>query len=142
MKAPKLCNKFSVIDAIRPLDIEVFIGHTTVKEIWEGRDEWTKTMQKGREEWDKLTTEQQAAVIRVLQSGMERLYDTIPEWAADGLELRSGTYLDVHFRLLLTDADEEVEADRLATTFSIRQAIAGTNEMLQDLTGEPQTEAV
>jgi hypothetical protein len=108
-------------------------GELTPKTIWETKDVWHNQLQESKEIWSKMTTEQREATIRVTKNGMARLYDKVEEWLPEGLEARSGAYMDVYFRILYTDLDKEMQQNDMVTSFKVRDALEGTKEILNDL---------
>lgn len=104
------------------VELELEAGSITPKEIWEMKDEFVAFCQKSKGEWDKMSNEQRESVIRLVKSGIERIYDRVDEWVPESMATDGGNYLDVHFRLLFTDIDEEIQRNEEATSFQIKNA--------------------
>lgn len=113
------------------VDLRLVTGSITPKEIWENKNEYFEYAKNSKEEWDKMSTEQQEAVLRLVKSGIERVYDRVDEWVPESLEVEGGNFIDVHFRLLFTNIDEEIERNEEATSFQIKNAAQGTLDKLK-----------
>lgn len=113
------------------LDMYVVTGSITPKEIWEQKNELYEFASKSKEIWDNMEEDQRQAVLRLVKSGIERTYDRVDEWVPESLKVEGGEFLDVHFRLIFTNIDEEIERHEEATSFQIRNAAQGTLEKLK-----------
>lgn len=112
------------------VDLRLVLGTLTPKEIWENKGTYFDYAKRSKEEWDKMSEEKQAAVLRLVKQGIERIYDRCDEWVPESFEVEGGNFIDVHFKLLFTNIDEEIERNEEATSFQIRNAAAGVKEKL------------
>ena len=122
------------------LEMSLVQGETTPKEIWENKDSYFEFAEKSKEYWDNMTDDQRAAVLRLVRHGIERIYDRIDEWVPEALEVEGGKYIDVHFKLLFTNIDEEIERNEEATTFQIKNAASHTLQKLAEVSSEDTEE--
>lgn len=113
------------------LDMRLVTGSITPKEIWERKNEYFEYAKNSKEEWDKMSEDQQSSVLRLVKQGIERVYDRTDEWVPESLEVDGGNFIDVHFRLLFTNIDEEIDRNEEATSFQIKNAQKGTLEKLK-----------
>lgn len=112
------------------VELKIVTGSITPVEIWEQKDELYEFAAKSKEIWENMTTEQREATLRLVKTGIERIYDRVDEWVPESLQVDGGEYLDVHFRLIFTNIDEEIERHEEVTSFQIKNAQAGTLEKL------------
>ena len=123
------------IDTIKKINVSWQLGQVTPQEIWETKDAWHAKTKSSKEEWDLMNTEQQEAVTRIVKAAIERLHDTIDEWIPEAIEVKSGEFLDVYFRVLFTDIDKEIHRNDQATSFKVKEAAKGTKAIIDALGG-------
>lgn len=109
------------------------VGRLTPKEIWDTKDKWHAFVENSRGIWEQMDENRREGIVMTVKSGIERLYDTVEQWLPESLEVSSSVYLDVHFKILFTDVDAEVQRDLQATTFRIRDAEKEARAMIEEL---------
>src|SRR4051812_27223938 len=87
------------------IKIQLWSGKYTPSSIWESRDEWMGYVEKSKGYWNKMTVEQQEGVTHVIKHAMQRLHDKVEIWLPESLDMSSGAFVDVYFKILLTDAE-------------------------------------
>lgn len=112
------------------VELKIVTGSITPVEIWEQKDELYQFAATSKEIWDNMTTEQRDATLRLVKTGIERIYDRVEEWVPESLQVDGGEYLDVHFRLIFTNIDEEIERHEEVTSFQIKNAQQGVLDKL------------
>lgn len=77
-------------------------------------------------------SDEREAVVRICRNGVERFHDRAEEWVPDAIRVE-GDVQNVTFRVLFTDIDKEIERSEKATSFQVRDAVAGTAALLEEL---------
>lgn len=106
---------------------------TTPREVWLSRASWQNKRDQSIEAWKGLSVEEREAVVKFVRTGMERLYDSAEEWIPEGLEVKVGETLEVSFKIFFTEIREDIARTEEASTFRIREAIQGNEQMVAEL---------
>lgn len=109
------------------------VGKLTPKVIWDTKETWHTFVSNSRGIWDQMDEDRREGIAETVKSGIERLYDSVDQWLPEALEIASSVYLNVHFKILFTDVDAEVQRELQATTFRKREALRDARAMLEEL---------
>lgn len=103
-------------------------------DIWRDKDEFTEREKKSRIAWEEtMTEEQRVATLAVVERALDRLRDTVDAWVPASLTVTSGSCMDIKFRLMFTDIDEEVRREEFITNRTIAQAADNTKKLIEEL---------
>lgn len=137
MTAPKILTEFDLpLDDGLVVKIQVFEGKYTPSSIWETRNEWLKYVENSKEYWGKMTMEQQEGVTHVIKHAMQRLHDKVDVWLPESIDLSSGAYIDVYFKILLTDAEVAIQKHSALTNMRLDEAKTESFDLLRELEKE------
>lgn len=115
------------------LELRIEQGIISPKEIWNQREQLKEATRVSREEvWDKMLSndEERDAIVQMVKGALERLHDRAAEWVPEGLSAEGGEFIDVNFRILMTDISKEILRNEMATEMSVKSAIDDSKGML------------
>lgn len=111
----------------------ISVGVLGPAEIWKQKDEWVEREQRSQEGWAKMTDEERQATIEIVDHALDRLRDRLDIWVPSSLKIEQGKYMDVTFRILFTELEQEMRAKEEITQRKIKEAAAATEEMVRVL---------
>lgn len=114
-------------------DLEIRTGHLDVMEVWKSKDEFVEMERKSLERWEGIEEARKEAILNVVERVLERLRDNLEVWVPSSLDTSNGKYMDVTFRVLFSDIDEEIAAQEEITQRRIDRAAEATVQMVADL---------
>lgn len=115
------------------MGLEVDTKMLSPADVWRDKDEFTEREQKSRQDWEKMNTEQRAAVIKVIERSLDRLRDTADIWVPASLSVKSGSAIDIKFRLMFTDIEDEIKREEFITSRTIAEAADNTKKLIAEL---------
>jgi hypothetical protein len=139
MPPAKLIKEFDLDLDDFNIKIQIFQGKYTPSSIWETRQEWINYVEKSKEYWEKMTVEQQDGVTHVIKHAMQRLHDKVDVWLPESVDMSSGAYIDVYFKILLTDAEEAIQKHSALTNMRLDEAKSESFDLLRELEAEKHT---
>jgi hypothetical protein len=117
-----LLTQFDI--TVLDINVQVSVYQTTYTpgQIWETRDQWLTFTEKSKEYYNAMTQEEREGRQEIIKYAMQRLYDKIDVWFPDSIDMSSGSAIDVHFRVLVTDAQEAIKKHSGMTEMMIAEA--------------------
>ncbi len=118
------------VPSIGYIETTVVMDSLTPKEVWDTRNTWESFIGTSQKEWEKMTNDQRESVVKIVKQAVEAVYDRAEEWIPEALEVKSGHFVDVYFRIILTDIDRDIIQTEKATTFRLREAEDFADELI------------
>lgn len=119
------------VDSIENLDVG--IGLLGPADIWKQKDEWVAREVASQEAWGKMADEERQAILDIVDRALDRMRDRLDVWVPSALKIEQGKYMDVTFRILFTELEQEMRAKEEITTRKIKEAANATEEMVKAL---------
>jgi len=111
-------------------EFTIEFSELTPELIWKNKDDWTARQEKSITEWNKMTEETKAAVLDIVERSLDRVKDRVDAWVPTSLELQQGQYLDVSFRIVFTELEQETLAKEQITKRRIASAADELRELI------------
>lgn len=118
---------------IGKIETLILTNALTPKEVWDTRNSWESFVQASLKEWENMEEDKRESTVKIIKNALENVYDRANEWIPEALEVKSGNYIDVHFRIILTDIDNDIIQTERATTFKMREAESFAADLVQEL---------
>ena len=116
------------------LDLKIDMGEISPREIWEEKETFIGLATTSREEiWESLNEEEREALLRLSRTAVEVLHSNVENWVPQELKAEGGEWVDVDFRIRLSDLTAEIASDAEALSAAALQAQVDTLEMLEGL---------
>lgn len=112
---------------------DVQIGILGPAEIWKDKDLWVEREQRSQEGWSNMKDEERQATLDIVDHALDRLRDRLEVWVPSALKIEQGKYMDVTFRILFTELEQEMRAKEEITQRKIKEAASATEEMVREL---------
>lgn len=116
-----------------PTEFKVQSGNLTAADVWREKDEWAQREAASLQEWSTMDDETRETIIEIVDRYLDRMKDAIEHWVPASLSIKPGKYLDVQFRILFSDVESELKAQREMTERRLRQAKMETKAMLESM---------
>lgn len=117
------------------LEVKLDTGEISPREIWENKDYYIGLATASREEvWDNMSEDRQQAILRLVQTSVERLHANVGSWVPAGIRAEGGEWVDVTWHLTAENIVNEIVRYEEAIAAEIQAAGADTAEMLEGLT--------
>jgi hypothetical protein len=141
MAATKTESKFNLdLPGLGHIETTIITSSLTPKEVWDTRNQWEAFVQNSIKEWESMEPDSRESVVKIIKNALENVYDRAEEWIPESLEVKSGHYIDMYFRIILTDIDNDIIQTERATTFKLREAENFTDELLAEYRPEATQE--
>lgn len=114
-------------------EVSVYQDGFTPSQIWESRNDWLTFVEKSKEYFKNMTVEEQEGAQELIKYAMQRLYDKIDTWFPESIDMSSGSAIDVHFRILVTDAQEAIKKNSGITKMMIEETEKDSLKLLERL---------
>ena len=116
------------------LDLKIGMGEISPREIWEEKDFFIGLATTSRGEiWESLNEEEREALLRLSRTAVEVLHANVGAWVPEDLKAEGGEWVDVDFRIRLSDLTNEIANDAEALSAAALEAQVDTLEMLEGL---------
>lgn len=116
------------------LDLKIDMGEISPRQIWEEKDIYIGMATESREQiWEKFTDEEREALLRLSRTAVVVLHSNVGAWVPENLKAEGGEWVDVDFRIRLSDLTNEIASDAEAIAAAARSAQVDTLEMLEGL---------
>src|SRR5688500_17384327 len=79
-------------------------------DIWKQKDEWVAREAASQEAWRTMVDEERQAVLDIVDRALDRMRDKLDVWVPSALKIEQGRYMDVTFRILFTELEQEMRA--------------------------------
>ncbi len=112
------------------IQISVEQGKYSPTIIWESKEDWLNFVEESKKVWNSMTEDRREGIRLIMKHAIQRLHDRIDIWLPEAIDASSGTYLDVHFKIMLTDADVEIQKHSAMTGMRLAEAEADIKELL------------
>ena len=113
------------------LDLKIDMGEISPREIWEEKETFIGLATTSREEiWESLNEEEREALLRLSRTAVEVLHSNVENWVPQELKAEGGEWVDVDFRIRLSDLTAEIASDAEALSAAALQAQVDTLEIL------------
>lgn len=99
--------------------------------IWETKDEWLLFVENSKELWKTMTEDRRESLSLIMKSALQRLHDKMDLWLPEALDGSTGAYIDIHVKIMLTDADEEILKHSALTKMQEKEAEEDVQELLK-----------
>lgn len=129
-----LISEFDLeVDDELTLKVQVYEGKYSPTMIWENREKWLEFVEKSRKVWEEMSEDRREGLTLVVKHAMQRLHDKIDTWLPEAIEHESGNCMDVHFKIMFTDADREIQKHSAMTAMRLSEAETESLELLNKL---------
>lgn len=83
-----------------------------------------------------MTPEEREGHQELIKYAIQRLHDKIDTWFPEAIDMSSGTAIDVHFRILVTDAQETIKKHSGITQMKVKEAESESIELLKKFSND------
>lgn len=118
------------------IETTVISSSLTPKQVWDTRTQWEGFVHASIKEWENMEEDKRESVVKIIKNALENVYDRAEEWIPEALEVKSGNHIDVYFRIILTDIDNDIIQTERATTFKLREAEDFSKNLVSELRPE------
>jgi hypothetical protein len=115
------------------IETTIITNALTPKEVWDTRANWEAFVATSVKEWESMEEDKRESTVKIIKNALENVYDRANEWIPEALEVKSGNYIDVYFRIILTDIDNDIVQTERATTFKLREAEGFADDLVAEL---------
>lgn len=122
-----------LIERVVDEKLEVNIGLLGPADVWKQKDEWVAREAASQEMWNTMSDDHRQAVLDIVGRALDRMHDRLEVWVPTALKVEQGRYIDVTFRILFTELEQEMRAMEEITTRKIKESAAATEEMVKAL---------
>ena len=89
------------------------------------REEYERIAEKSEEHWNTvLSPEERERVVDVINGAILRLFQRTDDWVPNSIRATGGDWLDISFRILLSDISEEAEPRTFPSQVEFLQNLA------------------
>ena len=125
----------------KEVDFKVEDGILSPADIWKEKERFTEMETRSKQEWEKMDQEHREAILDIVDRALDRLKQNLGTWVPYSIEPKSGRYLNVTFRVVFSDIDDEVLAREAADRKSIEEAKKSVVKIVQEYEQEEGDQA-
>lgn len=131
-----LLTKFDLDVLDTTFEVSIYQSSYTPSQIWESRDQWLSFAERSKEYHNNMTPEEREGHQELIKYAIQRLHDKIDTWFPEAIDMSSGTAIDVHFRILVTDAQETIKKHSGITQMKVKEAESESIELLKKFSND------
>lgn len=115
------------------LGLDVISGDLDPSTIWADHDEYIRSEADSKKVWDAMPDEDRTVLVDLVQEAMTTIKQTVPDWLPYSMTVDGGKFVEVKFRILLSEIDKKKRLDDHQLRTEVSQAAQEAQELITEI---------